>query len=836
MKTLSDIRSTFLDFFKKLDHTIVPSSPLVPNDPTLLFTAAGMVPFKDIFTGKEKRDYTRAASSQKCLRAGGKHNDLDQVGYTARHHTFFEMLGNFSFGDYFKEDAIAWSFELLTKNFGLQKDKLLITVYHTDDEAYNLWKKWMPEEKIIRIDTNDNFWSMGDTGPCGPCSEIFYDYGDHIPGGPPGSKDSELDRFVEVWNLVFMQYETLPSGERINLPSPSIDTGMGLERIGSVLQGKTNNYDTDLFLSTTQASQELFKQNDPIVSHRVIADHLRSSSFLIADGVLPSNEGRGYVLRRILRRAMRHTHHLGNKEPNLYKLVDTLTNSMGQAYPELKRAEALIASTLKQEEEKFLTLLDRGLGILNEETKELKPGGTLTGSVAFKLYDTYGFPIDLTQDLLRSRQINVDEAGFKEAMEEQRTLSRSSWAGTGDAETESLWFDFPPTPFQGYSTLELNCEIKAIIKDNQTETSLNSGQEGWVILSETPFYATAGGQVADIGSITTPNATAFVRDVLKKGQGVFAHFVSLQSGTIRVGDSVQATVDKTNRQRTAAHHSATHLLHHALRKELGDHVAQKGSLVEANRLRFDFTHAQALNQTELANIESLVNQAIMANDSQVLLETTPDEAFEKGAIGLFGEKYGDKVRVVQLGDSNELCGGTHVSATGQIGLFKILSESSIGSGVRRIEALCGLALAEYINELQQKNLDLQQELREQKKKKASSNTQPQFTKLANISTKDGTPILLEEGEDLAQFRGRVDELRKSNPNSLFFIYNKLNEKVSFVIGVSEGLPFKAPELALNISKVLGGKGGGGKPTLAQGGGTEPSALPQVFEYLENLSA
>lgn len=833
MNTLSDIRSTFLNFFKGLDHEVVPSGSLVPhNDPTLLFTSAGMVPFKDVFTGKERKPYKRATSSQKCLRAGGKHNDLDQVGYTARHHTFFEMLGNFSFGDYFKEEAIAWSFDLITQQFGLSADRLLVTVYHTDDEAFNLWRKHMPQDRIIRIATDDNFWSMGDTGPCGPCSEIFYDYGAHVPGGPPGSKDADLDRFVEVWNLVFMQYEQLRPGERVPLPLPSIDTGMGLERMGSVLQGKNNNFDTDLFQALVHASQDLLPLHEPLASHRVIADHLRASAFLIADGVLPSNEGRGYVLRRILRRAMRHAHSLGGRDPVLHRLLPVLVGEMGAAYGELKRAEALIASTFEQEEERFIALLERGMHLIEESTKHLGRGGTLSGDVAFKLYDTYGFPIDLTQDVLRARDIGVDEKGFNAAMEAQKNMSRAAWSGSGDAATSAHWFEWSATPFLGYATLEAQSTIQGIIRGDEKVHYLNDGEKGWIITDQTPFYPTSGGQTADHGVIYHHDGQAHVVDCTKQASGVVVHAVEVSHGQLKVGDLVHMEVDAEKRSQTAAHHSATHLLHHALRSYLGAHVAQKGSLVEPSRLRFDFTHHKALSAEDIQHIETQVNKAILENNQQICVETTPDEAFGSGAIGLFGEKYGDTVRMIQLGASKELCGGTHVSHTGKIGLFKITSEASVAAGVRRIEAVCGLALMEYISQLQTKIDTLNTAMRDQKKK--SSDHSPTTFDREFMGRTDSTySLIIEKGSVLASFRGRVDALRAENPHTIFFIYGDFDNKISFVLGVSEDLPHNARAITQELSAMLGGNGGG-KETLAQGGGPNVSALPDVLKKLQEL--
>ena len=714
----NDIRSAFLDFFAKNDHAVVPSAPLVPrHDPTLMFTNAGMVPFKNVFTGAEKPKSLRAASAQKCVRAGGKHNDLDNVGYTARHHTFFEMLGNFSFGDYFKERAILLAWELLTRDFALDKERLLITVFADDEEAAALWRKiaGLPDEKIIRIAGSDNFWSMGDTGPCGPCSEIFYDHGPAIAGGPPGSPDADGDRFVEIWNFVFMQYEQLPGGERVDLPKPSIDTGMGLERIAAVLQGTHDNYAIDLFRALIAASVDLTgvpATGEHAPSHRIIADHLRASSFLIADGVLPSNEGRGYVLRRIMRRAMRHAHILGAKEPLLYRLVPALIGQMGRAYHELERGQSLIEETLKLEETRFRETLERGLRLLDDATKGLKRGDTLSGEVAFKLYDTYGFPYDLTEDALKARGLGVDAQGFATAMERQRAEARKSWAGSGEAATDSLWFELKEelgaTEFLGYETEAASGEIVALIKDGARVKELKQGERGIVIVNQTPFYAESGGQVGDRGTISGARATRFaVEDTQKKLHGLFLHEGVVETGTLKLGEEVALDVDHARRTPTRAHHSATHLLHEALRQVLGTHVAQKGSLVEPGRLRFDFSHQKPMTHQEIRAVEDLVNAMILQNAPVETHLMTPDEAIAKGALALFGEKYGDEVRVVSMGVdakseraghaySIELCGGTHVRRTGDIGLLKIVSESAVASGVRRIEALTGDAARSYL--------------------------------------------------------------------------------------------------------------------------------------------
>ena len=676
------------------------------NDPTLMFTNAGMVQFKNVFTGVEKRPYVRAATAQKCVRAGGKHNDLDNVGYTARHHTFFEMLGNFSFGDYFKDSAIEYAWTLLTRDFGLSKERLTITVYHDDDQAFDLWKKisGLPDERIVRIATSDNFWAMGDTGPCGPCSEIFYDHGEHIPGGPPGSADADGDRFIEIWNLVFMQYETLPGGERINLPRPSIDTGMGLERIAAVLQGVHDNYDIDLFRALIRASADLTGV-DPDgphrASHRVIADHLRASAFLVADGVLPSNEGRGYVLRRIMRRAMRHAQQIGARDPLLWRLVPALTREMGQAYPELLRAEALIAETLKLEETRFRTTLARGLAILEEETRPLGAGGVLSGETAFRLYDTYGFPLDLTQDALRARGLSVDVEGFNSAMERQRAEARRAWAGSGEAATETVWYGLRErigaTDFLGYETETAEGVIGAIVRDGVEAGLLEAGEKGSLVLNQTPFYGEAGGQVGDVGEISAPGFRAAVTDTRKKLGDLIVHDVSIVEGTARPGMAVELAVDHAARSATRANHSATHILHEALRLVLGDHVAQKGSLVSPDRLRFDFAHPKPVTADELAAVEDIANRVVLENAEVTTRLMSLDDARTSGARALFGEKYGDEVRVVSMGlieddatheraYSVELCGGTHVSRTGDIGLISVVGESAVAAGVRRLEA------------------------------------------------------------------------------------------------------------------------------------------------------
>jgi alanyl-tRNA synthetase len=707
MNGVNEIRASFIEFFARHGHEAVPSSSLVPrNDPTLMFTNAGMVQFKNVFTGVEKRPYKRAVTAQKCVRAGGKHNDLDNVGYTARHHTFFEMLGNFSFGDYFKPLAIELAWSLITREFGISKDRLTVTVYHDDDEAADLWKSvaGLPESRVIRIATSDNFWAMGDTGPCGPCSEIFYDHGDKIPGGPPGSADADGDRFIEIWNLVFMQFETLPGGERVRLPRPSIDTGMGLERISAVLQGVHDNYEIDMMRALIRASVEASgvpAEGAAQASHRVIADHLRAASFLVADGVLPSNEGRGYVLRRIMRRAMRHAQLIGAKEPLMWRLVPALVREMGQAYPELIRAEALIAETLKLEETRFRATLARGLAILEEETLSLQPGAKLSGETAFRLYDTFGFPLDLTQDALRARGLGVDVGGFSSAMERQRAEARKAWAGSGEAATETIWFSFRErlgaTEFLGYGTETAEGVALALLKDGVETASLKRGEKGALVLNQTPFYGEAGGQVGDTGEIIGAGIRARVTDTHKKLGDLVVHDVIVEEGELKRSASLELKVDHSRRLAIRANHSATHLLHEALRLVLGDHVAQKGSLVAPDRLRFDFAHPKPISKAELAEVEDIANRIVLQNAPVTTRLMAVDEAVAAGARALFGEKYGEEVRVVSMGVieggdnasrpySVELCGGTHVSRTGDIGLISITGESAVAAGVRRIEA------------------------------------------------------------------------------------------------------------------------------------------------------
>lgn len=848
MKTLQSIRSTFLDYFKSNGHEIVQSSPLVPqNDPTLMFTSAGMVQFKDLFTGKEKRHYTTATSSQKCLRAGGKHNDLDNVGYTARHHTFFEMLGNFSFGDYFKERAIVLAWDLITKGFAIDPKKLLVTVYADDDEAANIWKKLtgFSDDKIIRIATSDNFWSMGDTGPCGPCTEIFYDHGEHIAGGPPGSPNEDGDRFIEIWNLVFMQYEQLADGKRINLPKPSVDTGMGLERIAALLQGVHSNYEVDLFQKLISTSKELSGNGSMAQSHNVIADHLRASSFLVADGVLPSNEGRGYVLRRIMRRAMRHAHMLGAKDPLMHRLVPTLINLMGEAYPELQRAETLITQTLFNEEEKFRQTLGRGLKLLKEETSQLNADQILPGDVAFKLYDTYGFPLDLTQDVLRAENRNVDVEAFNTCMEKQKQQARAAWTGSGEAAFEKVWFDLKEahgaTEFLGYQCLNAEAKILAIVKDGKLLKQ--AVEDSWILCNQTPFYAESGGQVGDIGLIEYEGESFEVTDCQKMVGSLHVHKVNLKQGTLKIGTDVRLKVDSKNRSQIAANHSATHLLHAALRKILGEHVTQKGSLVGAKRLRFDFTHSVAVTATQLKEIEALANQEILANHSASTKLMTPEAAVAEGAMALFGEKYGEIVRVLRFGDfSVELCGGTHVERSGDIGLIKIVSEASVSAGVRRIEAITGLSIIDRIYELQdssaveQENLrktiiDLQKQVAEAKRQMAvGGKTNQDIVSIAGIDA------IFRHLHDIPakDLKGIADDLKKNLQSGIVVVTSSYEDKVSLVIAVTQDLTQKvsAVDLVKVAASAVGGQGGGGRADMAQAGGTNPKAVGDIQGEIE----
>jgi alanyl-tRNA synthetase len=879
----NEIRAAFLDFFANNDHAVLPSAALVPrHDPTLMFTNAGMVPFKNVFTGAEKPTSLRAASSQKCVRAGGKHNDLENVGYTARHHTFFEMLGNFSFGDYFKERAILLAWELLTEDFALDPKRLLITVFADDDEAAKLWSKiaGVPESKIIRISGSDNFWSMGDLGPCGPSSEIFFDHGPQLQGEPPGNADAGGDRFVEIWNLVFMQYEQLAGGQRADLPHPSIDTGMGLERIAAVLQGTHDNYAIDLFRALIAASVDLTgvaADAEHAPSHRIIADHLRASSFLIADGVLPSNEGRGYVLRRIMRRAMRQAHILGAKEPLLYRLVPALIEQMGRAYHELERGQGLIEETLKLEETRFRETLERGLRLLDDATKGLKRGATLPGEVAFKLYDTYGFPYDLTEDALKARGLGVDAEGFAAAMERQRAEARKSWAGSGEAATDALWFELKEelgaTEFLGYETEAASAEIVGLIKDGARVEALKQGERGLVLVNQTPFYAESGGQVGDRGTLSGATGTTFaIEDTQKKLHGLFLHDGVVEKGELKVGDEVLLEVDHARRITTRAHHSATHLLHKALRQVLGPHVAQKGSLVEPGRLRFDFSHTKPMTHDEIRAVEDLVNAMIVQNTAVETHLMTPDQAIAQGALALFGEKYGDEVRVVSMGVdakseraghaySIELCGGTHVRRTGDIGLLKIVSESAVAAGVRRIEALTAEAARAYLAtqdervreaaELLKVSPDeviqrlaaiiderrkLERQLAEAKRELALGGSTGGGAAPSAVRQLGAVKLLARVVQGVApkDLRGLVDDGKKQLGSGIVAIVGVSEEgKAGLVVGVTSDLTSShdAVDLVRVGAEVLGGKGGGGRPDLAQAGGPDGGRAEKALEAI-----
>ncbi|MGQ7791900.1 alanine--tRNA ligase [Faunimonas sp. B44] len=866
MSSVNDIRSAFLNYFARDGHEPVASSPLVPrNDPTLMFTNAGMVQFKDYFTGKSAAPWPRAATSQKCVRAGGKHNDLDNVGYTARHHTFFEMLGNFSFGDYFKDRAIELAWNLVTKEFGLAADRLLVTVYATDDDAFDLWRKiaGLPESRIIRIATSDNFWAMGDTGPCGPCSEIFYDHGEGIPGGPPGSPDAEGDRFIEIWNLVFMQYEQVTPDERVDLPRPSIDTGMGLERIAAVLQGVHDNYDIDLFKALIASVHEHTGRPSSAVnqaSPRVIADHLRASSFLIADGVLPSNEGRGYVLRRIMRRAMRHAHLLGAEEPSIYRLVPTLAREMGDAYPELRRAQSLITETLKLEETRFQRTLARGLSLLEAATSTLDKGDTLDGETAFRLYDTYGFPLDLTQDALKNRGIGVDLMGFTDAMERQRAEARASWVGSGDAATETVWLTLRDrtgaTEFLGYDTEEAEGVVLALVADGREAEALGTGQSGAVVVNQTPFYGESGGQVGDTGTIVAADGARFrVTDTQKKADGLFVHYGLVEAGTLRTGEAVHLQVDSGRRATIRSNHSATHLLHAALRQVLGPHVTQKGSLVAPDRMRFDFSHPKPMTGEELTAVEDIANALVLQDAPVETRLMDRDVAIEAGAMALFGEKYGDEVRVVSMGlapddpkrtYSVELCGGTHVRRTGEIGLIAVLGESAVAAGVRRLEVLTGNAARHYFVEQDRRVRDmaarlkvrpdeavarlealveerrkLERELAEVKKKLAlggeGGGAEP-VRRIGSISLMARSV----EGVAPKDLRGLVDQGKRQVGSGVVAIVGVNDGKAGLIVGVTDDLTdrINAVDLVRVGAEALGGKGGGGRPDLAQAGGPD----------------
>ena len=884
MSGVNEIRSTFLNYFGQNGHTIVESGPLVPpNDPTLMFTNAGMVQFKNVFTGLETRDYSRAVTSQKCVRAGGKHNDLDNVGYTARHHTFFEMLGNFSFGDYFKENAIELSWNLITKEFDLPKDKLLVTVFHEDDEAFNLWKKiaGLPDEKIIRIPTSDNFWSMGETGPCGPCSEIFYDHGDHIWGGPPGSPEEDGDRFIEIWNLVFMQYEQISKDQRIDLPRPSIDTGMGLERVAAVLQGTHDNYETDLFRALIQSSMDLTgvdEVGEAKASHRVIADHLRSTSFLIADGILPSADGRGYVLRRIMRRAMRHARLLGAQDPIIYKMVPTLIREMGQAYPELIRAEALITETLKLEETRFGKTLSRGLQLLDDATDGMGEGDSLDGDTAFKLYDTYGFPLDLTQDALRARSIAVDTDGFDTAMARQKAEARANWAGSGEAATEAVWFDLHEkvgsTEFLGYKSEKTEGVVVALVKDGEQAESLSAGDEGAVILNQTPFYGESGGQVGDTGVMIGEGVKFEVTDTVKKAGGMFVHMGKLIEGSLKADMPLELKVDSARRTAIRSNHSATHLLHEALRETLGDHVAQKGSLVTPERLRFDFSHQKPMDKDEITKIEAMVNEIVLQNSPVDTRIMAVDDAIEAGAMALFGEKYGDEVRVVSMGKavrgdkagktySIELCGGTHVNRTGDIGLMTVLSESAVASGVRRIEALTGNAAREYLQEQDARVRDAASVLKVapndvlERLEALVADRRKLEKELADVRRKlamgggagggdaaeevNGVKLMarVAEGVSPKDLKGLVDQGKESLKSGVVVMIAVAEDgKVGVVVGVTDDLTdrFNAVELVKKAAEVLGGRGGGGRADMAQAGGKDGDQADAAIAAIKEMIA
>ena len=884
-KSLNEIRNTFLDYFEKNDHRIVESSNLVPNnDPTLMFANSGMVQFKNVFTGLEKRDYVRATTSQKCVRAGGKHNDLENVGYTPRHHTFFEMLGNFSFGDYFKEQAISYAWNLITKEFGIDKKRLYVTVFHEDDEAFNFWKKiaGFSDDRIIRIATSDNFWSMGETGPCGPCSEIFYDHGDHLKGGLPGTKDEDGDRFIEIWNLVFMQFEQINKDKRINLPKPSVDTGMGLERIAALLQGTHDNYETDHFKKLIQSISDIVEKkpdSNNLSSFRVIADHLRASSFLIAEGVLPSNEGRGYVLRRIMRRGMRHSHLLGAKEPVFYNLFKTLQEEMSGNYPELNRAEALIRETLKMEEEKFLVLLDRGIKILNDEISKIKD--VLPGEVAFKLYDTYGFPLDLTEDILKNKSLKIDTEKFQSLMKESKELAKKNWKGSGDSAVEDIWFSIKDklgaTEFLGYETNQAEGLVLSLLKNNKEVEVLNQNDEGMIITNQTPFYGESGGQVGDVGEIISNDFKFEVTDVQKKLGDLFVHYGKVINGSIKLQQNVEMKINVTRRNDTRAYHSATHLLHESLRRVLGSHVTQKGSLVEPSRLRFDFSHMKPISPEEITQIEKFVNKMVEKKSEVKTRIMTPNEAVENGALALFGEKYGEEVRVLSMGDdegkyfSTELCGGTHVKNTGDIGKFKIISQSSIAAGVRRIEALRDKQLDDYlqnkeklsslssekneetINTLAKEIIKLggKPNLDQEDQKSLIKNLTKQLELLSVSSilkdkskniiideTINGTKVRFQKVNGLPpkELRKLVDSGKKELAQGIVIVFASQEDKVGVAVGVTDDLTSKYD--AVNFvklgSEIIGGTGGGGRKDFAQAGGQDQTKINEAFEKLKSL--
>ena len=881
-KSLNDIRNTFLNYFKKNDHKIVESSNLVPNnDPTLMFANSGMVQFKNVFTGLEKREYLRATTSQKCVRAGGKHNDLENVGYTPIHHTFFEMLGNFSFGDYFKDKAISLAWDLITKEFGLKKDRLYVTVFNEDNDAFNLWKKisGLSQDRIIKISTSDNFWSMGETGPCGPCSEIFYDHGNHLKGGPPGSTNQDGDRFIEIWNLVFMQFEQISKERRINLPKPSVDTGMGLERISALLQGTHDNYQTDHFKKLISSTSEILKikaDKENIASFRVISDHLRASSFLIAEGVLPSNEGRGYVLRRIMRRGMRHSHLLGSKEPIFYKILKTLINEMSSSYPELVRAEALISETLKMEEEKFLVLLERGMNILEEETKKVKD--VFPGDVAFKLYDTYGFPLDLTQDVLRHKSIKVDTKVFDQLMANRREDAKKNWKGSGDSAVDHIWFNIReklgPTDFLGYETDNSQGVVLSIIHDGKEIEILNEDKEGIIITNQTPFYGESGGQIGDTGFLFGSKSQFEVTDTQKKLGDLHIHIGKLIKGSISKGDTLDLKIDTERRSSIRAYHSATHLLNEALRRVLGKHVSQKGSFVGPDRLRFDFSHMKPISKDEVNKIENYVNSMVESKGDVRTRLMTPKEAVANGALALFGEKYGDEVRVLSMGNdkdtyfSTELCGGTHVRNTSEIGNFKIVSQSAIAAGVRRVEALRASQLTDYLNskKIDQENKDkkLQANINQIKNQIKSlggeiNQDEQDLNKLKNQYEKLLIDSILKDrnknqvkdeivnkikirfqkiqGFPTKELRSIIDKGKKDLKEGIIIAYAVHEQKLGIAIGVTKELSkkFSAVELVKIGSSVLGGKGGGGRNDFAQAGGEKIEKIEDSYkEILKKL--
>ena len=884
-KTLNEIRSAFLNYFKKNDHKIVESSNLVPNnDPTLMFANSGMVQFKNVFTGLEKREYKRATTSQKCVRAGGKHNDLENVGYTPRHHTFFEMLGNFSFGDYFKESAIDFAWNLITKDFGLNKDRLYVTVYKEDDEAFNFWKKigGFSDDRIIRIATSDNFWSMGETGPCGPCSEIFYDHGDHLKGGLPGTKDEDGNRYIEIWNLVFMQFEQITKDKRINLPKPSVDTGMGLERIAALLQGTHDNYETDHFKKLISSISEFtnVKQNENnLSSFRVIADHLRACSFLLAEGVLPSNEGRGYVLRRIMRRGMRHSHLLGSKEPVFNKIFDTLKEEMKGNYPELERTETLIKETLKMEEEKFLVLLDRGIKILNDEISKIEK--VLPGEVAFKLYDTYGFPLDLTEDILKNKSLKVDRIKFDLLMKSSKELAKQNWKGSGDSLEEEIWFGIKdkigPTEFLGYEFDKTEGIVLSIVKNNKEVQNISAGEDGIIITNQTPFYGESGGQLGDQGTIVSGKSVFEVIDTQKKLGDLFVHHGILKSGYVKIKDVVEMKIDIERRDNLKAYHSATHLLHESLRRTLGKHVMQKGSLVAPDRLRFDFSHMKPISEDELITIDNLVNEYVQYKTDVTTRIMTPKAAISKGALAFFGEKYGEEVRVVSMGEENnsyfstELCGGTHVKNIGDIGNFKTISQSSIASGVRRVEALRDKQLELYLknkekifNLSSQKNEHIIKEISDQiiklggtpnienkdqkglikdlNKQLEQLNIQSVLSDRSKNLIKDeninGTKIRFQKVQNLApkELRKLVDAGKKVLGEGIVVVFANKDEKVGLAVGVTKNLidKYDAVEFAKLGSEIIGGKGGGGRKDFAQAGGQDSSKIDEALEKIKSL--